>query len=108
MLADFSDFITVTSEGLRLTVRAKPGIAKARAPRVVDIGDGKRALEITVAAAAEDGKANRAIAEQLAELFHVRKNAVTIGAGATGRVKLIDVAGDAAALLKGVTPHLQG
>jgi uncharacterized protein YggU (UPF0235/DUF167 family) len=84
--------------GLRLAVKARPGMARQRAPRLVDIGDGKRALEITVAAAAEDGKANRAIGDRLAELLGVKKNAVNIKNGATGRLKLIEITGDATIL----------
>jgi hypothetical protein len=93
-----ADVVSVLPDGLRLTVKAKPGISRKRLPRLVDIGDGKRALEVTVAAAAEDGKANQAILEQLAEHLDLKKNAVTIKAGATGRLKIVEITGDTAEL----------
>ena len=86
--------------GLRLTVRARPGTSRTRQARVVDCGDGKTALELTVAAAAVDGKANKAILAALADLFGVKKAAVTLKSGTTSRLKIVEIAGDPAALME--------
>jgi uncharacterized protein (TIGR00251 family) len=85
---------TVTAEGLRLSVRVVP---KASRTRIVGIVDG--ALKIAVAAAPEDGKANAALIETVAEALGVAKRDVTLAAGAASRKKLVDVAGDPARLL---------
>ena len=97
---DISGAASPLAGGVRLTVKARPGISKRRPPRFVDIGDGKTALEITVAEAAEDGKATRAILEQLAEHLRVKKNALELKTGASSRLKLVDIAGDPAVLLE--------
>lgn len=97
-ISDLADVVTVFADGVRLAVKARPGMARKRPPRLVDIGDGKRALEITVAAAAEDGKANQAILNQLAGHLGLRKNALAIKTGATGRLKLVEITGDSLVL----------
>jgi uncharacterized protein YggU (UPF0235/DUF167 family) len=63
MTDDFSGIVSVFANGVRVVVKAKPGIARWRALRPIDIGDGKRALEVTVTAPAKDGKANQAVFE---------------------------------------------
>lgn len=98
MTGDFSDILSVFTGGIRLVVRAKPGLGRSRPPRLADIGDGKRALEVTVVAAAKDGKANQAILRQLAETLGLRKADLAIKSGATGRLKLIEIAGDSVVL----------
>lgn len=80
-------------DGVYLSVRARPGAAKKRAPRLVETGDGQRAVEISVSAAPEDGKANRALCEEIARALGLRKNAVAVKAGQTGRLKLIAISG---------------
>lgn len=92
------NFIQQYDGGIRLSVRARPGISKARAPQLVDIGDGKCALEITVAAEAQEGKANKAIEEATAALMGVKKKDVSIKTGQTGRLKIVEVAGDPSTL----------
>jgi uncharacterized protein YggU (UPF0235/DUF167 family) len=106
--SDITDVVSVFAEGVRVTVKARPGISRARAPRLVDIGDGKRALEITVAAAAEDGKANQAICEQLADCLGLKKNALAIKAGTSGRLKIVEITGDPAVLQQRLRTELYG
>ena len=108
MSGDFADVISVFAGGVRLTVKAKPGLARPRAPRLVDVGDGKRAIEITVAAAPEDGKANRAITEQLAKALGMKKADVVVKTGSTGRLKVIEISGDPGVLQQRVTAWVQG
>jgi uncharacterized protein YggU (UPF0235/DUF167 family) len=59
---------------------------------------GQPYLPVRVKVAAEDGKANEAVLALLKEALQVRRDALRIASGARGRVKLIEVAGDAAAL----------
>jgi uncharacterized protein len=82
------------ASGVRLTVRAKPGAAKARDIKIVDIGNGKRAIEISVTADAHEGKANQALIERLADELGISKNQITIKSGETSRLKIIEIEGD--------------
>ncbi|MDD4616970.1 MAG: DUF167 domain-containing protein [Alphaproteobacteria bacterium] len=100
MSESLSGILTLTPTGLRLTVRAKPGQSRVRAIKVVDIGDGKRALEISVSAAAQEGKANKALIERLADECGVSKKQVEIKSGETGRLKIMEIRGDSQALLR--------
>lgn len=106
--ADYSDILSVHESGVRLVARARPGLSRPRPMKIVDIGDGKRAVEITVSAAAEDGKANRAIIEALSDALGLKKADVSIKTGHTGRIKLIEIAGDAANLFAEITKWLNG
>ena len=83
---------------LRLTIKARPAAKHARGARLIDIGDGKEAIEVTVAAQAVDGKANEAILKAVAEGLGVKPAAVTLKSGHTGKLKIIEVQGDPAEL----------
>lgn len=93
-----SSVLTPCSDGVRLAVKARPGQGRARDMRIVDIGDGRSALEVTVCATPEDGKANRAILKHLADALGVKASVMAVVSGATGRLKVIEVAGDAEVL----------
>lgn len=76
----------------RIELKVVPG---SRASKVVGpLGD---RLKIKVAAAPEDGKANRAVCELLAEALGVSARAVSIIAGATSPEKTARVEGVSAA-----------
>ena len=94
----FSSILSVHADGIRLSVKAKPGLSRPRPPRIVPIGDDLYALEVTVAAPPEDGKANAALCEQLAKWLGVKKNAVSLHSGGTGRIKVIHIEGNGAVL----------
>ncbi len=89
------DVVAVSTTGLTLTVRAKPGVKHSRSFQIVDIGDGKRAIEIAVKAVAVDGKANKAILDRMAEALEIRKKDVVIVSGETSKLKIISIKGDA-------------
>jgi uncharacterized protein len=80
--------------GIRLSVKAKPGASGTRMPKVVDIGEGKQAVEIAVAAVASGGKANQAILESIAEGLGVKKSDVTLKTGTSGKLKIIEIRGE--------------
>jgi uncharacterized protein len=70
------------AEGCVLPVRAQPG---ARRPGVK--GEKRGALEVAVSAPPEDGRANAALVETLAEVLGVRRSQVVLLSGQTGRDK---------------------
>ena len=88
---DYHDIVTSFDGGVRLLVKAKPGARKARAPRLVDVGEGKRAVEIAVAEPPEDGKANKAVTRLLAKALGIAPSRLELVRGATGRDKLFRV-----------------
>lgn len=60
---------------------------------VETLADGRRVLKARVRAAPENGRANAALIELVADLLGVPKRAVSIRAGETGRIKQIFIAG---------------
>jgi uncharacterized protein (TIGR00251 family) len=70
------------AEGLVLPVRAQP---RARRPGVQ--GEQRGALRVAVSAPPEDGRANQALVEVLAEALRVKKGQVQLLSGATARDK---------------------
>jgi hypothetical protein len=103
---DFSDILCPFAGGVRITVRAKPGLSRARDVKVVDIGNGKRAIEVSVNAAAQDGKANRALIERLADEWGIGKKQIDIKSGETGRLKIVEIAGEPESLLRKIAEML--
>lgn len=75
-------------EGATIKVRVKP---KGRANNVIGVrGD---ALLVSVTAAPEQGKANRAVIEVLAEALALPKGAINIVSGEAHREKALHVSG---------------
>jgi len=90
-------------DGVSLAVKVTP---RARRPGIEGLvagapGPGAPAalLQVRVAAAPEDGKANAAVIDLLAAGSGLPRRAFSIVAGATDRTKRIHVAGDPAAIL---------
>ncbi|RMH50870.1 MAG: DUF167 domain-containing protein [Zetaproteobacteria bacterium] len=78
------------SDGLYLRVHAQPG---ARNPGVRGLHG--NAVKVAVREAAEGGKANRAVAQVVAEGLGVTVRDVTVRSGRTARAKRLFIAGDA-------------
>jgi uncharacterized protein (TIGR00251 family) len=70
------------AEGCVLTVRAQPGARKRGV-----LGERNGALKIAVTAPPEDGRANQALTELLAEIMGVKRSQVELIAGSTSRDK---------------------
>ena len=70
----------------RIWVTVKP---QARKDEVVSLADGE--YRVSVHAPAQEGKANEAVIELLAEHFSVPKSTVKIIRGQTSRRKLIEI-----------------
>ena len=77
-----------------MTLRA----SRDRVAGVEEAADGLR-LKVTVTAVPEDGKANEAVVKLLARVWGLPKTALSIVAGATGRLKEVEVEGDPASVL---------
>jgi len=76
------------SRRIALTIRVQPN---ARRNEIVGLhGD---ALKIRVAAPAVDSKANSALVEFLSQVLGTPKSAISIRRGATGRRKVVEIAG---------------
>ena len=80
--------LTATAAGIQLTIRVQP-----RAARTEIVGEHGGALKIRVAAPPVDGAANETLVRFLAERLGVSRSAVTISGGASGRAKVMRVAG---------------
>jgi len=87
----------VSPPGLRLRARVTPRAGRDRIDGVAELPDGP-ALRIAVSAPPEDGKANAAVCKLVAKLLGTAKSNVSVVAGATARLKQIEVRGDGAAL----------
>jgi uncharacterized protein YggU (UPF0235/DUF167 family) len=90
--------VTLSECGVRFAVRVTPLGGKGAIGGWQNDAAGQRFLSLRVRAAAEDGKANEAVLELLKETLGVRRSALRLASGARGRVKLIEVEGDPAAL----------
>lgn len=92
-------FLSSSRNGTRITCRVQP-----RASRTALAGVMGGALKIALTAPPVDGKANAALCEFLAELFHRPKSSVSVVSGQTGRNKIIEISDlslqEAAAILR--------
>jgi uncharacterized protein (TIGR00251 family) len=79
---------TVDEGGLVVALRVVPN---ARRSEVVGVADGR--LRVRIAAPAIDGKANAEVQRFVAQLFNVRRGAVTLRRGERSRDKTVHVAG---------------
>ena len=83
--------LTDHPDGCVLPVRAQPGARKATV-----LGEQRGALKVAVTAPPEDGRANKALAEILREVMHLKRSQVELLSGATSRDKRF--------LIRGVNP----
>lgn len=86
-----------TPAGLRLRLRVSPKARRAGIEGIADLPDGP-ALKIAVTAPPADGQANAAVIALLAKALGVPKSAIAVTAGATARLKTVEVTGDGARL----------
>ena len=87
---------TGTETGLALTVRVTPKASRTGFAGLVSLADGRKAFAIRLAAPPVEGAANAELVAFLAKTLGLRKSAVTIASGETGRLKLVKLEGDAA------------
>jgi uncharacterized protein (TIGR00251 family) len=84
----WDDTWAVDGDDLLLSVHVQPG-----AGRTAVVGRHGRALKLRVAAPPVDDRANRAVADLLAEVAGVGRDAVTQVSGATSRMKRFRLSG---------------
>ncbi|MDQ6958104.1 MAG: DUF167 domain-containing protein [Mariprofundaceae bacterium] len=88
-MSEVDTAITVGKGGVYVNVHAQPGVRK---PRLRGMhGD---AIKIAVREAAQDGKANAAIINFMAELLGCTRQNVEVASGHTSRQKRLFVSGD--------------
>ncbi len=92
-----------TSGGIRLRLRVQPGARKTAI-----VGEHGDALKLAVQAPPEDGRANDAVIELLAETLGLKRSAITLVSGQTRRDKIVEIAGLSADQVRGrLTPANQ-
>jgi uncharacterized protein len=82
---------------VRVTIRVRPGAGRSTVG-----GEHDGALVVRVSSRAVDGRATEAALAAVAEAFGVRRRAVTLVTGATGRTKVVDISGADPAVLAGL------
>jgi uncharacterized protein len=89
----------IHKQGVTVQIRLTPGARRAGFGGLMDVGGGKMALKFSVQAPPEDGKANRALLDLLAEEWDLPKGALSLLSGETNRQKLVLAAGDGEKLI---------
>jgi hypothetical protein len=90
--------VRLNEQGVSLQVRLTPKGGRDAVEGWTQGADGASYLKARVRAVPEDGKANAALTELLAETLSVPKSAVRIAAGGSARLKRIEITGAAAVL----------
>lgn len=96
-MADFAPW-QVLADGLALTVRLTPKGGRDAIDGIEQMADGRSVLKVRVRAAPSEGEANDALVRLLAKSLGVAPRQVTLVAGATARIKRLEVAGAGPAL----------
>ena len=92
--------VRAAADGVVVAVRLTPRAAADRIDGLAAGADGALELRARVTAPPERGKANAALIRMLAKRWKLPRTALTIAGGAKDRLKLVHVAGDAAALAR--------
>ena len=83
----------VVADGLALTVRLTPKGGRDAIDGIEQMADGRAVLKVRVRAAPSEGEANDALVRLMAKSLGVAARQVSLVAGATARVKRLEVAG---------------
>jgi|SRR5687768_14653849 uncharacterized protein len=97
-------FFAANADEVRLTVRVIPRAKRSAVVGLADIGDGRSALAVRLAAPPVEGAANRALVAFLADELGVAVSAVRIVAGERSRVKIVAIAGIGPADIEQLAP----
>ena len=93
--------------GVMLAVRLTPKAARDSVDGLGMLSDGRAVLLARVRAVPEKGAANSALVALLAKALGVGKSLVSVDGGATARLKLVHVTGDAETLAARIQTLLQ-
>jgi len=88
----------VAANGLALTVRLTPKGGRDAIDGVERMADGRSVLKVRVRAAPSEGEANDALVRLMAKALGVAPRQVSLAAGATARIKRLEIAGAGPAL----------
>lgn len=85
--------------GLVLSVRLTPRGGRDGLDGIETLADGREVVKIRVRAAPSEGQANAALVAFLAKLMGLPRSRVTLVAGASARLKTVQLEGDVTTLL---------
>jgi uncharacterized protein (TIGR00251 family) len=89
-----------TEGGVRLALRLTPRASRNGVDGVVADAEGRPLLKLRLKAPPVEGAANEALIAYLAKNLSLRKADIIIRSGETGRIKILHLAGDSAAILQ--------
>lgn len=89
---------SATANGIRLAVRLTPRASRDGLDGIGADADGRPILRIRLTAPPVEGAANQALIDFLSGILSVRKKDIVIRTGETGRLKILDIAGNPNAL----------
>ena len=85
--------------GVRLVIRLTPRASRNGVDGIVHDAEGRPALQLRLCAAPVEGAANKALVAFVAVALDLRKADVEIVSGETARLKVLQLSGDAEAIL---------
>ena len=94
--------------GVRLALRLTPRASRNGVDGIVQDAEGRPLLKLRLVAPPVEGAANAALIAFLAGTLSLRKADIAIRSGETGRVKILHLAGDSAAILQRLDAWLAG
>jgi uncharacterized protein len=89
----------VAPDGLLLAVRLTPKGGRDAIEGIADLADGTCVLKVRVRSAASEGQANAALIRLLTAALGVAARDVSLVAGGKARIKRLEIAGNAVALI---------
>ena len=87
-------------DGVRLALRLTPRAARNSVDGIVSDADGRPLLKLRLVAPSVEGAANEALIAFRAKTLSLRKADIAIRSGETGRIKILHLAGDSAAIVR--------
>ena len=91
--------IVAHPDGVELTVRVTPRGRRNAIGSVVDLGGGRSALAVRLAAPPVDGAANALLCKFVAQQLGVAQSKVRLISGEKSRIKTLHVTGNSAAIV---------
>lgn len=89
----------LAGKGVLLTVRLTPKGGRDAVDGVAQLADGRCVLKVRVAAVPSEGAANTALLRLIAKAVGVPARDVTLAAGASSRIKRLEVSGHGPTLI---------